>query len=102
MILGKDQSSDQLDTRVVFTSLRASHFVCSKLANSLYVPCSDAPFFFLLAFRYFMAPIQRKIHGKTGSHNDSKIYSAMLKRVESKKCTIPIRHHNVAVPIYNY
>ena len=62
MIPGKDQSSDQLDTRVVFTSLRASHFICSKLAKSLYVPYSDAPFFILLAFRYFMAPIQRKIH----------------------------------------
>ena len=45
-----------------------------------------------------MATIQRKVHRKAGSHNGSKIYSAMLKRVESEKCTIPIRHFYEAVP----
>ena len=36
-----------------------------------------------------MAPILRKIHRKTGSHNDSKIYSSMLKRVGSKSADYP-------------
>ena len=82
-----------------FTSLRASHFVflteTGKMSN-----CSmfNVPFFILLAICYFMAQIQRKYIGKTGSHNDSLIYSAMLKRVEWKKCTIPIRQHYEAVP----
>ena len=48
-------------------------------------------------FRFLMTSISRKIHRKTGSHNDSKIYLAMLKRVESKKCTLFIRHHYEAV-----
>ena len=49
-------------------NLRASHEVCltetSKKPRT--VPCSDVPFFILLAFRYFMARIERKIHRETG------------------------------------
>ena len=65
--------------------------------KSLVVPCFNVPFFILLAFCYFMVSIMRKIYLKTGSHSDSKIDSAMLKRVESKKCTLSIRHHYEAV-----
>ena len=52
----------------------------------------------LLAFRYFMAPIARDIHRKTGLHNDSKIFSAKLMQVELKKCMLSIHHHYEAVP----
>ena len=61
-------------TAVYFSSLRASHCVCLTETGEKprTVPCSDVPFFILLAFRYFMALIESKIHRKTGSHNESK------------------------------
>ena len=86
-------------------------FVKLKLVKSLTVPCSNAPFFILLAFRYILWPIERKIHRKIGSHNDSKIYSAML---TLKQCTlsrgnaknpywclnVDFWHRHVTVPIW--
>ena len=47
------------------------------MAKSPTGPCYSAPVFILLAFHYFVAVIERKIHPETGSHNDSKIYTAM-------------------------
>ena len=48
-----------------------------------------------------MTTIERKInlHRETGTHNDFKTFSAMLKRVASKKCMIAIRRHYEAVPL---
>ena len=89
--------SDQLDT----TSTSGLVYICLFYLNwqkNIAVLCYNVFFFILMAFRYFMAPIARKIHLKTGSHNDSKIYSAMLKLVESKKCTLSICQHYEAVP----
>ena len=68
------------------------------LPKSLTVPCSNDQFFIFLAFHYFVAEIKHKIHRKTGSHSLSKTYSAMLKWVDSKKCTLSMRHHYEAVP----
>ena len=73
-----DRSSDQLDFRVLYQPRAlVILFVLLKLAKSLTGPCYNAPFFILLAFHYFVAAIESKLHLKTGSHNDSKIYIAM-------------------------
>ena len=90
-------------TTLYFTGLRASYlWVLPKLTKSLTVPYSTVPFFILLAFRSFITPIERKISRKTGSHYDSKSYSAMLKSVESKKYTLSARHHHMCSAINPY
>ena len=97
MIPSNFGSSNQLGTHLLYQPQGVILLVLRKLEKSLTVPCTNVPFFIPMSFRYVMTPIKRKIHRKTGSHNVSKIISAMLKRVESKKCTLPIRH-NEAVP----
>ena len=90
--------SDQLDTMSTSGLVICLFYI--NWQKSLAVSCFNVPFFTFLALRYFMAPIGGGggIHWKTGSHNYSKIYSAMLKRVESIKRTLSIRHHYESVP----
>ena len=49
-------------------NIRASHFVCLTETGEKprTVPCSDVPFFILLAFRYFMAESSVTYIGKQG------------------------------------